>query len=83
MDNNIITSQVPEKYHNLRLDKYLSIRFNYLSRSQWQKEISDGRVFLNRKKQSVFHKKIQFLLPERNRILLLHAGNFFQPDHLR
>ena len=59
MTSNIIKSLVPENYNNFRLDKYLSTRFNYLSRSQWQKEISEGRVFLNGEKQIVFHKKIQ------------------------
>lgn len=43
----IIASAVPAGAGLQRLDIYLSSRFNYLSRTSWQKEIADGRVLVN------------------------------------
>jgi len=43
----VIESFVNEGYDGLRLDLYLSKRFNYMSRTSWQKEISAGRLRLN------------------------------------
>ncbi len=43
----IITSLIPEGTAPCRLDRYLSARFTYQSRSRWQKEIEGGRVRCN------------------------------------
>jgi RluA family pseudouridine synthase len=43
----IITSIVPEGTAPCRLDRYLSERFTYQSRSQWRKEIEGGRIRCN------------------------------------
>lgn len=39
----------PEADH-LRLDVFLAKRFNYRSRSEWQKAVQDGEIFVNGKK---------------------------------
>lgn len=43
----MIESAVPAEFTGARLDLYLSKRFNYLSRTAWQKEIEAGRVLIN------------------------------------
>ena len=43
----IITSLIPEGTSPLRLDRYLSERFTYQSRAQWQKEIEGGKIRCN------------------------------------
>lgn len=42
-----ICSPVSDGYNGLRLDLYLSRRFNYLSRTSWQREITAGKLKLN------------------------------------
>ena len=46
-EDRIISSAVPVGAGQQRLDLYLSVRFNYLSRTSWQKEIIEGRVLVN------------------------------------
>ncbi len=43
----IISSAVPAGTDQQRLDLYLSSRFNYMSRTSWQREIAEGRVVVN------------------------------------
>ncbi len=43
----VIESSVTEEFSGLRLDRYLSMRFSYLSRTVWQREITSGRLKLN------------------------------------
>jgi RluA family pseudouridine synthase len=43
----IIASMIPDGMSPIRIDKYLSERFDYLSRSAWQKEIESGKLTLN------------------------------------
>lgn len=43
----VIRSIISPQEEGLRLDLWLSSRFNYLSRNQWQEEIKHGRVKLN------------------------------------
>jgi 23S rRNA pseudouridine955/2504/2580 synthase len=43
----IIASTIPDGIFPIRIDKYLSERFDYLSRSAWQKEIESGKLTLN------------------------------------
>ena len=45
----IISSRVPPEYNGFTLLNYLTNRFTYLSREQWQKRISEGRIFCNHK----------------------------------
>ncbi len=45
----ITESVVASEYGGQRLDIYLSRRFDYLSRSQWQKKLKEGEIFLNGK----------------------------------
>jgi len=47
LNERIIESLVTAGYEGLRLDLYLSKRFNYLSRTSWQREISAGKLRLN------------------------------------
>jgi RluA family pseudouridine synthase len=47
-------------YHSSRLDKYLSKRFTYLSRTEWQREILSGRVYINSEKITVVHKRLHY-----------------------
>lgn len=44
-----INSTVPDQYNSYRIDKYLSERFTYMSRSAWQKELSLGTFAINGK----------------------------------
>ncbi len=46
----IIETIIPPEHAEVRLDNYLSRRFNYLSRNQWQKTIKRGEILLNNKK---------------------------------
>lgn len=39
--------KITEKYSRMRIDRLLSQRYGYLSRSEWQKEISRGKVTCN------------------------------------
>ncbi len=55
----INSSQVPEKFSNCRVDRYLAERFTYFSRSRWQNEISEGRLLLNGKKLGNHHKRVR------------------------
>lgn len=43
----IMESSVNEEHNGLRLDLYLSRRFSYMSRTSWQREITEGRMKLN------------------------------------
>jgi len=58
MTKRIIESYVQKEYSGIRIDKYLSMRFTYLSRSQWQNEIKKGNIFIEEKKILNIHKKI-------------------------
>ena len=55
----IIGSAVPAGIQAQRLDVYLSSRFNYLSRTAWQKEIVEGRVLVNNMPVPVPGRKIK------------------------
>jgi 23S rRNA pseudouridine955/2504/2580 synthase len=55
----INSSQVPDSFNNYRVDSYLAERFTYLSRSRWQKEITEGRLLLNGKKLTSHHKRVR------------------------
>ena len=39
--------KITEKYSRLRIDQFLSMRYGYLSRSEWQKEILRGKLSCN------------------------------------
>ncbi|OHD65412.1 MAG: hypothetical protein A2176_15780 [Spirochaetes bacterium RBG_13_51_14] len=39
--------RITGRYSRLRLDRFLSMRYGYLSRSEWQKEISRGKISYN------------------------------------
>ncbi len=69
------TSQVPDSFSYYRLDKYLAVRFNYHSRSKWQKEISEGRVQFNGKIVMNIHKKIM-----AGDFISYHGSNYDEPD---
>lgn len=43
----VIESPVTGNYSGMRLDLYLSKRFSYLSRTSWQREITEGKVMIN------------------------------------
>ncbi|UDQ98527.1 RluA family pseudouridine synthase [Lentisphaerota bacterium WC36G] len=43
----IIETIIPPEHAEVRLDSYLSKRFDYLSRNQWQKAIKNGEILLN------------------------------------
>jgi len=43
----VTESPVPAGTEERRLDLYLAARFNYLSRTAWQREIESSRVFVN------------------------------------
>ncbi len=45
----IISSRVPPEHNGFTILNYLADRFTYLSKEQWQKRISEGRVFCNHK----------------------------------
>lgn len=55
----IISSAVPAAAPVQRLDIYLSARFNYMSRTSWQREIAAGRVIVNGAAVPVPGKKIR------------------------
>lgn len=46
-------------YHRCRLDKYLSNRFTYLNRGEWQREILSGRVYINGERITVAHRRLK------------------------
>lgn len=46
----IIETIIPPEHAEVRLDNYLSKRFDYLSRNQWQKAIKKGEILLNGRK---------------------------------
>ncbi|HOO70733.1 MAG TPA: RluA family pseudouridine synthase [Spirochaetota bacterium] len=52
-------STVPGKYCGERIDRYLALRFTYMSRNEWQREISSGQVLVNGIEVSNHHKKIR------------------------
>ncbi len=54
----IAESLVPKQYAHQRIDAYLAQRFTYLSRTQWQREILDGKVIYNGSPIINYHKKI-------------------------
>lgn len=43
----VIKSTVPPEIHAFRLDRYLTERFTYFSRTQWERNIRDGLILLN------------------------------------
>lgn len=52
-------STVHENAPDQRIDKYLAERFSYQSRTQWQKEITDGNISINGKKIQSYNKKVR------------------------
>ena len=58
--NRINKTTVSMDYNSCRLDKYLSDRFTYLSRTEWQREILSGRVYINSEKITVVHKRLHY-----------------------
>ena len=46
----IIQTVISPEHAEVRLDNYLSKRFDYLSRNQWQKAIKKGEILLNGRK---------------------------------
>lgn len=40
-------TKISEKFSRWRIDQYLAHRFGYLSRSEWQKEIRNGKIYFN------------------------------------
>lgn len=55
----IMESKVDESVYPQRLDLYLAERFDYLSRSAWQKEIQNGGISVNREVISVPSRKVK------------------------
>jgi 23S rRNA pseudouridine955/2504/2580 synthase len=51
--------RVTEKYSRLRIDQFLSQRFGYLSRSEWQREILRGKISCNGMVLTGHDKKIK------------------------
>jgi 23S rRNA pseudouridine955/2504/2580 synthase/23S rRNA pseudouridine1911/1915/1917 synthase len=49
MDERIITTLIKNEEAGVRLDHFLSQRFDYLSRNQWQCMIKTGKISLNNK----------------------------------
>jgi RluA family pseudouridine synthase len=47
MTERIIETIISPETYSVRIDRYLSQRFTYLSRSAWQREIDQGKVTLN------------------------------------
>ncbi len=59
-DMNFLTeSRITERHSNLRIDRYLASRFGYLSRAEWQREISRGKIFYNGSVLTRYDKKIR------------------------
>jgi RluA family pseudouridine synthase len=52
-------STVPRDFCGQRLDRYLALRFTYMSRNQWQREIASGQVAVNGGVTLQGHKKIR------------------------
>ncbi len=52
-------STVPREYCGERIDKYLAMRFGYMSRNEWQREISSGQITVNGSTVSSSHRKIR------------------------
>lgn len=71
----IIASAVPAGAGEQRLDIYLSSRFNYLSRTSWQKEIVQGRVLVNGSPVSVPGRRIR-----PGDMVAYIAGEYKEPD---
>ena len=46
----IIETVIPPEQEGQRLDHWLSKRFDYLSRTQWQKNIRQGAILLNQRR---------------------------------
>lgn len=55
----IIKTEIEQNTTPKRLDNYLAERFTYFSRSGWQKQIANGKVFLNGEIAKSSHKKIK------------------------
>ncbi len=55
----ISESVVPPECDSQRIDAYLSNRFTYLSRTQWQRQIEEGRVRLNGSEAGCTHRKVR------------------------
>jgi 23S rRNA pseudouridine1911/1915/1917 synthase len=51
-------SRVQERYAHMRIDRYLAQRFNYLSRTEWQREILKGKIYYNGAALTRNNKKI-------------------------
>ena len=52
----IIRTKVESDFHGCRLDHYLSRRFNYLSRNQWQEIIKSGGITINKANRKSSYK---------------------------
>ncbi len=61
----------------MRLDAYLSDRFKELSRSQWQKLISQGQVVINGRKSAAKDKKLD--ISQADNIEIPHIDSFVKP----
>ncbi len=64
-----ISSTIEKQDENARLDRWLTKRFTYRSRAQWQELIKTGRILVNEKKcrssKSLKHgDKIEFITDE-------------------
>jgi 23S rRNA pseudouridine955/2504/2580 synthase/23S rRNA pseudouridine1911/1915/1917 synthase len=59
MTERIIETIIPPETFSVRIDRYLSQRFTYLSRSAWQREIDQGKVALNGSPVSDYSKMIR------------------------
>jgi RluA family pseudouridine synthase len=51
--------RVSERYSHMRVDQFLARRYGYLSRSEWQNEISRGKVLFNGAVLTKYDKKIK------------------------
>jgi len=56
LNNRIITTIIAPKYDNMRIDIFLSSKFTYHSRNQWQNIIKQGDILLNNHKTKASRK---------------------------
>ncbi|MBL8027295.1 MAG: RluA family pseudouridine synthase, partial [Fibrobacteres bacterium] len=46
----VLENEINNRFAGMRLDAYLTEKYTYHSRNQWQKKIDEGVVLLNNKK---------------------------------
>jgi RluA family pseudouridine synthase len=51
--------RISERYSRMRIDQFLSRRYGYLSRSEWQNEISRGKISYNGAVLTKYDKRIK------------------------